>query len=256
MKKYYCITFLALIIVILLQGYNISLQYKGYINNKTEKVNSTLKIAIDEEYAYRAHKNKFSQKDGKQRVYYKQMSEEDFLKAKPKKEDVIRFDEINVQDLRDKGIAETEAEAMGLLTKDMLTAKGNPINLKKLSKIFKKNLKEDFSYTLLISDENKKVIKSYGQTKDIESWQASKPIAIGLKPIRFVQARVDITPSSFIINSIWTLASTILLALIIVFCVGYQMTAIRYKEDLLRNREISLHGTVHDLKAPLASILL
>ena len=34
------------------------------------------------------------------------------------------------------------------------------------------------------------------------------------------------------------------------------MTAIRYKEDLLRNREISLHGTVHDLKAPLASILL
>ena len=34
------------------------------------------------------------------------------------------------------------------------------------------------------------------------------------------------------------------------------MTAIRYKEDLLRNREVSLHGTVHDLKAPLTSILL
>lgn len=34
------------------------------------------------------------------------------------------------------------------------------------------------------------------------------------------------------------------------------MTAIRNKEDLLRNREVSLHGTVHDLKAPLASILL
>ena len=52
MKKYYCITLLAFIVVILLQGYNISLQYKGYINNKTDKVNSTLKIAIDEEYAY------------------------------------------------------------------------------------------------------------------------------------------------------------------------------------------------------------
>ncbi len=71
MKKYYCITLLALIVVTLLQGYNISLQYKGYINNKTDKINSTLKIAIDEEYAYRAHKNKFSHKDGKQRVYYK-----------------------------------------------------------------------------------------------------------------------------------------------------------------------------------------
>lgn len=256
MKKYYCITLLAFIVVILLQGYNISLQYKGYINNKTDKVNSTLKIAIDEEYAYRAHKNKFSQKDGKQRVYYKQMSEEDFLKAKPKKEDIINLDEINIQDLRVRGIAETEADALGLLSKDIFTAKGNPINLAKLSQIFKKNLNEGFTYTLLILDENKKSIKSYGQTKDIESWQASKPIAIGLKPIRFVKAKVDVTPSSFIINSIETLISTILLALIIVFCIGYQMTAIRNKEDLLRNREVSLHGTVHDLKAPLASILL
>ena len=256
MKKYYCITILALLVVTLLQGYNVSLQYKEYTYKEIDKINSALKVSVDEEYAIRAHQIYNPHKDGKQRVYYKQMSEEDFLKAKPKKEEVIRFDEINIQDLRDRGIAETEAEAMGLLTKDMLTAKGNPINLAKLSQIFKKNLDENFAYTLLILDENKKTIKSHGPTKDIESWQASKPIAIGLKPIRFVQAKVDITPSSFIINSIWTLASTILLALIIVFCVGYQMTAIRYKEDLLRNREISLHGTVHDLKAPLASILL
>ena len=256
MKKYYCITVLALIVVTLLQVYNISLQHKNYILNETDKINSVLRIAIDEEYAIRAHKNKHSHNDGKQRVYYKFMTEEDFLKAKPKKEDIIDFAEINIQNLRDNDIAETEAEAMGLLSKDILTTKGNPINLAKLSQIFKKNLNEGFTYTLLILDENKKVIKSYGQTKDIETWQASKPIAIGLKPIRFVQARVDITPSSFIINSIWTLASTILLALIIVFCVGYQMTAIRYKENLLRNREVSIHGTIHDLKAPLASVLL
>ena len=256
MKRYYSITILAIIVITLLQGYNISLQYKDYLHYKIEKINSIFKVTVDEEYAIRAYQNYTQYKDGKQRLYYKDMSEEDFLKAKPKKEDIININEINIQELRDKGIVETEAEAMGLLTKDRLTAKGNPINLKKLSQIFKKNLNEDFSYTLLILDENKKVIKSYGQTKDIETWQASKPIAIGLKPIRFVQAKVDITPSSFIINSIWTLASTILLALIIVFCVGYQMTAIRYKEDLLRNREVSLHGTVHDLKAPLASILL
>ena len=245
-----------MMIITLLQGYNISLQHKNYIFNETDKINSELKVTVDEEYAIRAYQNYTQYKDGKQRLYYKDMSEEDFLKAKPKKEDIININEINIQELRDKGIVETEAEAMGLLTKDRLTAKGNPINLKKLSQIFKKNLNEDFSYTLLILDENKKVIKSYGQTKDIETWQASKPIAIGLKPIRFVQAKVDITPSSFIRNSIETLISTILLALIIVFCVGYQMTAIRYKEDLLRNREVSLHGTVHDLKAPLASILL
>lgn len=256
MKKYYCITILALLVVTLLQGYNVSLQYKEYTYKEIDKINSVLKVSVDEEYAIRAYQNYTQYKDGKQRLYYKDMSEEDFLKAKPKKEDIININEINIQELRDKGIVETEAEAMGLLTKDRLTAKGNPINLKKLSQIFKKNLNEDFSYTLLILDENKKVIKSYGQTMNIEGWQASKPIAIGLKPVRFVQAKVDITPSSFIINSIETLVTTILLALVIVFCVGYQMTVIRYKEDLLRNREVSLHGTVHDLKAPLASILL
>lgn len=256
MKKYYCITILALLVVTLLQGYNVSLQYKEYTYKEIDKINSALKVSVDEEYAIRAHQNYNPHKDGKQRLYTKIMTDEDFIKAKPKKEDVIRFDEINIQDLRDKGIIETEAEAMGLLTKDILTTKGNPININKLSQIFKKNLNEGFTYTLLILDENKKSIKSYGQTKDIETWQASKPIAIGLKPIRFVQAKVDITPSSFIRNSIETLISTILLALIIVFCVGYQMTAIRYKEDLLRNREVSLYGTVHDLKAPLSSILL
>lgn len=256
MKKYYFITILALFVITLLQGYNISLQYREYIHKETDKVNAALKTAIDEEYAIRAHKKEKSNKDGKQRVFYKIMNNEDFKKANPKKEDIIRFDEINIQNLRDQGIADTEAEAMGLLSKDILTAKGNPINLAKLSKIFKKNLDKDFTYTLLILDENKKTIKNHRQTKNFENWQSSKSIAIGLKPVRFVQAKVDITPSSFILNSIETLISTVLLALIIVFCVGYQMTAIRYKEDLLRNREVSLHGTVHDLKAPLASVLL
>ena len=128
MKKYYYITILALLVVTLLQGYNVSLQYKEYTFKEMDKINSALKVSVDEEYAIRAHQIYNPHKDGKQRVYYKQMSEEDFLKAKPKKEDVIRFNEINIQDLRDRGIAETEAEAMGLLTKDILTTKGNPIN--------------------------------------------------------------------------------------------------------------------------------
>ena len=42
MKKYYCITILAIIIITLLQGYNISLQHKNYIFNETDKINSEL----------------------------------------------------------------------------------------------------------------------------------------------------------------------------------------------------------------------
>lgn len=97
MKKYYCITILALLVVTLLQGYNVSLQYKEYTYKEIDKINSALKVSVDEEYAIRAHKNKHSHNDGKQRVYYKSMTEEEFLKAKPKKEDIIDFAEINIQ---------------------------------------------------------------------------------------------------------------------------------------------------------------
>ncbi len=256
MKKYYHITYSTLIAVALLQGYNISLQYKNYIHNQIDKINSILKVSIDEEYAIRAHQEYNPHKDHEQKFYAKTMTQEDFLKAKPKKEDIIRFDEFNIQDLRERGIVETETDAMGLLTKDRLTAKGKPIKLAKLYDIFAKNLKEDFSYTLLILDEHKNITKHYGQIRDIANWQSSKPFAIGLKPIRFVKVMVDVPPSAFIISSIGNLVSSIMLALIIVFCVGYQITVTRYKEDLLRNREVSIHGTIHDLKAPLASILL
>ena len=57
MKKYYCITILAIIIITLLQGYNISLQHKNYIFNETDKINSELKVTVDEEYAIRAYQN-------------------------------------------------------------------------------------------------------------------------------------------------------------------------------------------------------
>ena len=71
MKRYYSITILAIIVITLLQGYNISLQYKDYLHYKIEKTNSVLKVAIDEEYASRAHKYYNPHKDGKQRLYYK-----------------------------------------------------------------------------------------------------------------------------------------------------------------------------------------
>lgn len=256
MKKYYCITIIAIIIITLLQGYNIFLEYNNYISKTMEEINSSLIVSIDEEYAIRAHKKHQEHLDGKQRLYYKIMSDEDFKRAKPNPKDVIRLDEINISDLRRKGIAETEADVLGLLGKDLMANEGKPLMLKILSKLFKKNVMEDFPYTLFILDENKKTIKSYGQTEGTENWQSSKPIAIGLKPVRFIQVRVGIQPSAFIKNSIVTLGLTSLLALLIILCVGYQMTVIRRKEETLRKREMSIHGTIHDMKAPLASILM
>lgn len=256
MKKYYIITIIAIVIITLLQSYNISLEYKDYVSTTMETINTSLKVSIDEERANRGHTKHKKHHDGKQRLYYKVMTDADFKKAHPAQTDVISLNEINITELREKGIAETEDEVLGLLAQDRLAEKGHPLNLNKISQLFKKNIKEDFPYTLSMQDENKKIIKSYGQTGGTENWQSSKPIAIGLKPVRFIQVRVGIQPSAFIKNSIVTLGLSSLLALLIILCVGYQMTVIRRKEETLRKREMSIHGTIHDMKAPLASILM
>lgn len=44
MKRYYSITILAIIVITLLQGYNISLQYKDYLHYKIEKKTRFLKL--------------------------------------------------------------------------------------------------------------------------------------------------------------------------------------------------------------------
>lgn len=256
MKKYYIITVVAVAIVAILQGYNIFLQYSDYINRETERISYTLKISVDEEYAKRARENKHLHNDGKQRLYVKQMSNEDFVKAKPKNEDIIRINEYDIDALRKRGLIATQTDVIGLIGKDRMEAKGKPINLDTLSIIFRKNLKQDLPFVLLILDEKNEVLQYFGSTKNIKDWKDSKPFAIGLKPVRFIMVKVDIPLSSFFISSIGSLVFMFFLALVVIFCVGYQMTVIRNKEDLLKNRETCINGTVHDLKAPLASVLL
>lgn len=256
MKKYYTITLIAIFTIAILQGYGIYLWYQNYVNTQIDIVKSKLNISIDEEYAIRAHKRHHPFKGGKQRLFYKIMTDEEVKKIAPPKDHIIRLKEINVQDLRNRGIVETEADVMGLLSKDVVSHSGNDINLQRLSMIFKKNINKDFPYTLFLLDENKNVIKHCGKEKDADSWQSCKPIAVGLKPLRFVSVRIKIAPSSFFKNSIATLLLSVSLALLVIFCVGYQMTIIRNKEMELKNRAISIHGTIHDLKSPLASVLL
>lgn len=255
MKKYLFFAFFAVLFVSFLQGYNIFLQYRQFKQDKYEFITKILNVSIDQEYSVRAHRSYNSFLKGKQHFLYKQVSEEEVKKYKPNPKDVINVNEINVQDLRDKGIVEGEMEIFGLLAKDNLERKGRHLDFHKLDSIFIKNLGEDMPHTYLILSENKKIVKSYGSVAQIQDWQASKDIAIGLKPVRFIRVMVDVPVSSFVKTSIWTLFATVFLAIFIVICITVQFVVIRRKSELLKSREMSIHGTIHDLKAPLASVL-
>ena len=66
---------------------------------------------------------------------------------------------------------------------------------------------------------------------------------------------MPVPPSQFIAHSIWTLALSVLFVLIAVVCIGYHLLVIKRKEQLLRNRELGVNGIIHDLKAPINSVI-
>ena len=66
---------------------------------------------------------------------------------------------------------------------------------------------------------------------------------------------MSVPTSKFIVHSIWTLVLSVLFLLIAVVCIGYHLWVIKRKELLLRNRELSVNGIIHDLKAPVNSVI-
>lgn len=61
--------------------------------------------------------------------------------------------------------------------------------------------------------------------------------------------------SGFIRHQWWTLALSVCFMGIVLVCLFYQVTEIRRKSELLRKREEGVNGTIHDLKAPLNSVI-
>lgn len=255
MKKYISIAIVAIILVACLQGYNIYLQTQEYRVSKQIAITKTLAKTIDEEYSMRAHKSYNPFAKGEQHFKYKELPAHVAEKSGPKPSEVINLDEINVQTLRNKGIVDGEMEILGLLAKDNLEKRGNHLDYKKLDSIFIKNLGENLPHAFTLIDANQKVIERMGDSCKDGNWIKSKDIAIGLQPVRNLNVSIDFPASRFIKSSIWTLIGTILLALLIMFCICAQLLVIKKKERLLKNREISIHGTIHDLKAPLGSII-
>lgn len=50
------------------------------------------------------------------------------------------------------------------------------------------------------------------------------------------------------------IASTLIVA-IVLGCLIFQLTVIRKKNEILKNREASVNGIVHDLKSPLNALI-
>lgn len=252
MKKAYLISTIAIMMIGCLQVYNLYLQYRNYAQEQTNYITTILKSSIDEELSFRSRRTYKPDTLGQQRCFFKIV--EEFPKETPQ-EEIMDLREYDVKQLKRQGLINSSEELIQLASQDKQIQKGHPLNIAMLDTIFTKNLNVEYEHSIILVDKNKNVIKTVG-TKNIPNyWVYSKDIAVNLANPRFIRVAVFITPSQFIIQSVWTLVLSLLFVLIASICISYQLREIRNRDDLLRSRELTVNSIIHDLKAPINSII-
>lgn len=257
MRKAYYITILALIMIACLQGYNINLQYNNYVLSQLDLIDKILERSIDEELNLRSRRNYKPDKTGEQHFYMKMLPQGAMPPPNTPKENIHNLAAFDIKALKKKGIVNTSSDILMLVQEDNAEKKGNPINLYRLDSLFTKNLGKDYPHAILLLDKKKQVVRTEGKLTDIpSSWEVTKDHCISLVNPRFIRIAIGIPLSQFFIHSIGTLILSLLFVLIGVICIAYQLREIRWRTDLLENRETSVNGIIHDLKAPLNNIIM
>ncbi len=255
MKKVYSIALLAVFMIVFLQGYNVHLQYQKYKLKCIDEINDMLVQSVDEEYHNRAKSKNNPDKNGEHHIRYKVFNATDKIQEKKIKEPGLDLQTLDIGSLKKQGILSNYGDAVILLSQDMLEQEGKPLNLANLNEIVSRRMEDKIERSIFLLDKNKKIIKTEGVKKVPSSWVCSKDVAVNLANLRFVRFAMPVPPSKFIAHSIWTLVLSVLFVLIAVVCIGYHLLVIKRKEQLLRNRELGVNGIIHDLKAPINSVI-
>lgn len=171
----------------------------------------------------------------------------------------LKGDTLNLNLLTEKNIGSNMAEVILQLQQDGLIKKKSYIQLAKLDSIFQQELDAasiNISYHILLYDKDTTVKQSIGTLPPNALFvKKTRLYPIGTKGFQFIQAKVNIPLSPFIKDMLQILGESVLLAAVILSCVIYLIIVIRKKDQLFKQREASVNGTVHDLKAPLNGVI-
>lgn len=253
MRKYTAITLFAIVAIACLQGYYTLLQYESFAEEKLTEIDNIIRISVDKDLAIREHTRQECNKRNQNQHFVYSISLKNRDERNVENEVNLQPDTLDIDKLRKEGKVETQFDAMFLISMDMCEYFGFPLKLNMLDSVFTDKMKEKYEHTILLLDGKKHVIDSIGGSYD--GWRASKDVCVSLKNPRYVRVMVKITPSDFIVKSVWSLSLSFLFAVIIIGVVAFQLTVIRRKEDLLSARELSINGTIHDLKSPLGGVV-
>lgn len=253
MRKVIYIAIIAAIAIFCLQGLWIGNMYRAYVTQTIGTIENVMSVSIGKEIAFRRHASPYEDPEHPKIVY---KAADDMT---PEERSRLKGDTLDLDMMTRQHIGSNLAEMIMQFSQDDFIKKGKFVLLSKLDSIFRKELGRTEVAAdcciLLCGKDTVTVINSFGVLPD-ERWaKSTRLFPIGTKSLQFIQVKADIALSPFLREMILILMSSILLVVITLWCVIYLVALVRKKDKLFKQREASVNGTVHDLKAPLNSVI-
>lgn len=256
MKKYYYITLVAIVATVCLQVSYINSLYNRYVDEKIIGIEDIVqKLSTRERIIRDALRVGVKPKERPRimRKHISHMTQEEIysLRRLPGGADTI-----DVIAAQKAGIGGTAGEIVDQLMQDLLLKSGFPLNLNTLDSLWRASDSiVRHPHQFFLYDKDTVMISSVGDLESHTPDYVSQLHPIGTKGLQYLQIKADIPMSHFLRHQLWTLALSACMMLLVLLCLFFQLTAIRRKEALLRKREMTINGTIHDLKSPLNSVI-
>lgn len=254
MKRYYYITVIAIVALLCLQVSYVENLYRDYIEQKVSLTQDALELAITKELHLRSRKQ--NRESSQFRLYIKAASDMTSQERDSLWCSTAPGDTLNLDNEWRKNIGKTRGEILQQWLQDKKIEEGNMLRLATLDSLYSLEAAGgNYRHVLLLYDADKQLIASAGNLQPSEKGHYSKMLDIGTKGLYAVQVKSEIPMSAFLKHLWYTLILSAAIVVIVLLCLVFQLTEIRRKDALLRKRENSVNGTIHDLKAPLNGVL-
>ena len=253
MRKAIVISIFATFVLLVLQSLWIGNAYQNYTQRTVKTLEDITSDAIQKELSTRNYQ---PVKDpNKPKFIYKRASE-----MTPEERESLKGDTLDIDSLSKMNIGANMTELINQYQQDSNIEKGKYLNLQKLDSIFQvllKNAELNTRYRIYFYNRDTLEMDSRGNLPTTKNRvYETRLFPIGLKATQFIQVKTDLPFSTFLREMTEILATSVLMVAIVAGGVVWLLITIRRKDKLFKQREASVNGTIHDLKAPLNSIIL
>lgn len=248
MRKALYFSLIAAFSLLLLQGMWIHSMYQKHKKEYQDLANSTFLKAIESEVGLRG---KFEDPQNP-KVFTKKAED-----MTPEERESYKGDTISLIEMEQKGVASSMAELFAQTEQDYKLRHNNPPRLPVVDSLMNESFADyDAARCIYLYNKEGKVVDQFCSAElDTTNCFSTVKKPIGTKGLLYMQLKTSTPKNTFISRMTYLLSTSAAMVVIVIGCLIYQLTVIRRKEELLRKREASINGTVHDLKSPLSGVL-